>query len=135
MSDFDNFNQQMIDQFRQNGGRLDFGAARLLLLTHRGAKSGREYVSPLAAFDDDGRVYIVASKGGSPTNPAWFHNLVANPKVSVEFDGDRYEARARVLSDKERDALYPRIVERMPQFGEYQQNTARTIPVIELERL
>jgi deazaflavin-dependent oxidoreductase (nitroreductase family) len=135
VSEFADFNQQMIEQFRQNGGRLDFGPAALLLLTHTGAKSGRQYTSPLAAYAEDGHVYVVASKGGAPANPAWFHNLTANPKVTVEFDGDRYEARARVLPGDERDALFPRIVERMPQFGEYQKNTSRTIPLIELERL
>jgi deazaflavin-dependent oxidoreductase (nitroreductase family) len=134
MTQLNDFNQQMIDQFRGNGGRLDFGPASLLLLTTTGAKSGRQHLTPLAVFDDDGRLYVVASKGGAPTHPAWFHNLVANPTVTVEHGGEKYEATASVVPDDEHDELYARIVERLPQFGEYQTKTSRKIPVIELQR-
>ena len=134
MTQLNDFNQQMIDQFRANGGRLDFGPASLLLLTTTGAKSGRKHLTPLAVFDEDGRIYVVASKGGAPTHPAWFHNLVANPTVTVEHSGETYEAAASIVPDGEHDELYRRIVERLPQFGEYQQKTSRKIPVIALER-
>jgi deazaflavin-dependent oxidoreductase (nitroreductase family) len=125
----------MIEQFRAGGRKMGFGPMQLLLLTTQGAKTGRTHVSPLAAFTEDGHVYIVASYGGAPEHPAWFHNLVANPVVEVEHDGETYEAQARVLPDAERDPLFARIVGHAAQFGEYQQKTGRTIPVVELERL
>jgi deazaflavin-dependent oxidoreductase (nitroreductase family) len=134
MSDFENFNQQMIEQFRANGGRLEFGPASLALLTTTGAKTGRQHLTPLAAYEEDGHLYVIASMGGAPRSPAWYHNLVAHPKVTVEHAGDTYEATAKVVPAGERDALFDRIVERMPQFGEYQKNTTRVIPVIELAR-
>ena len=134
MSDFENFNQQMIEQFRANGGRLEFGPASLALLTTTGAKTGRRHLTPLAAYEEDGHVYVIASMGGSPRHPAWYHNLVAHPSVTVEHAGERYEATAKVVPGTEREALFERIVERMPQFGEYQQKTSRIIPVIELAR-
>jgi deazaflavin-dependent oxidoreductase (nitroreductase family) len=129
------FNQQMIDQFRAGGRKMGFGPMQLLVLTTQGARTGRKHVAPLAAFVEDGHVYIVASYGGAPKHPAWFHNLVANPVVEVEFDGETYEARARVLPDAERDPVFARIVEQAAQFGEYQQKTDRSIPVVELGRL
>jgi deazaflavin-dependent oxidoreductase (nitroreductase family) len=135
MTDVNDFNQQMIEQFHANGGRLEFGPVSLLLLTTTGAKSGRRYISPLAVFDEDGHIYVIASKGGAPTHPAWFHNLVANPIVTVEHSGETYDARASVVPDDEHDDLYARIAERMPQFGEYQTKTTRKIPVIALERV
>lgn len=134
MSDFENFNQQMIDQFRANGGRMDWGPASMALLTTTGAKTGRRHLTPLAAFQEDGRLFVIASMGGAPRHPAWYHNLVANPAVTVEYAGDAYEATAKVVPALERDALFAKIVERMPQFGEYQDKTSRVIPVIELAR-
>ncbi|MEX1009615.1 MAG: nitroreductase family deazaflavin-dependent oxidoreductase [Acidimicrobiia bacterium] len=135
MTNINDFNDQMIEQFRANGGRLEFGPASLLLLTTTGAKSGRKRVSPLAVFDDDGRIYVIASKGGAPAHPAWFHNLVANPTVNVEHSGESYDAKASVVPDDQHDELYARIAERFPQFGEYQRKTTRKIPVIALERV
>ena len=128
------FNAQMIEQFRAAGRKMEFGQMHLLLLTTRGAKSGTARTNPLAAFTEDGRVFIVASYGGAPKHPAWFHNLVADPTVEVEFDGAVFTAQAHVLPDAERDALYPRIVKAAPQFGEYQEKTARRIPVVEIRR-
>ncbi len=130
------FNQQMIEQFRAGGGRMGFGGPmQLLLLTTQGARTGKTYTSPLAAFAEDGHVYVIASYGGAPNSPAWFHNLVANPVVKVEYDGETYEAEARALPDAERDPLFVRIVESAAQFGEYQEKTTRKIPVVELKRL
>jgi deazaflavin-dependent oxidoreductase (nitroreductase family) len=134
MSDFENFNQQMIEQFRANGGRMDWGPVSMALLTTTGAKSGRRHLTPLAAYQEDGRLYVIASMGGSPRHPAWYHNLVAHPAVTVEHDGETYEAKANVVLPGERDALFARIVDAMPQFGEYQRNTSRVIPVVELAR-
>ena len=90
-----NYNQQMIEQFRANGGRMGAGALSMLLLTTTGAKSGRTYLNPLAAFEEDGRLFVIASKAGSPRNPDWYHNLVANPTVTVEHDGEKFDATAR----------------------------------------
>jgi deazaflavin-dependent oxidoreductase (nitroreductase family) len=134
VSDFENFNQQMIEQFRANGGRMDWGPASMALLTTTGAKTGRRHLTPLAAFQEDGRLFVIASMGGAPRHPAWYHNLVANPAVTVEHAGDTYEATAKVVPALERDVLFAKIVERMPQFGEYQDKTSRVIPVIELAR-
>lgn len=127
-------NAQMIEQFRAEGRRMVFGPIQLLLLTTRGAKSGSARTTPLAAYTEDGRVFVVASYGGAPKHPAWFHNLLADPSVEVEFDGSVFAAEANVLPDAERDALYPRIVDAAPQFGEYQTKTTRRIPVVELRR-
>ena len=135
MTEVNDFNQQMIEQFHANGGRLEFGPASLLLLTTTGAKSGRRHTTPLAVFDEDGRIYVIASKGGAPAHPAWFHNLVANPTVTVEHSGETYDARASVVPDDEHDDLYARISGRFPQFGEYQGKTTRKIPVVALERV
>ena len=134
MTERNEFNQQMIEQFRANGGRLEFGPASLLLLTTTGAKTGRKHLTPLAVFDDDGRLYVVASMGGAPKSPAWYHNLRANPTVTVEHGGESYEATASVVPDNEHDALYARVAERMPQFAEYQAKTTRKIPLVALVR-
>jgi deazaflavin-dependent oxidoreductase (nitroreductase family) len=134
VSEFENFNQQMIEQFRANGGRMDWGPVSMALLTTTGARSGRRHLTPLAAYEEDSRLYVIASMGGAPRHPAWYHNLVAHPAVTVEHAGETYEATAKVVPPDERDALFARIVEALPQFGEYQKNTTRTIPVIELAR-
>jgi len=107
----------------------------MLLLTTTGAKRGRTYLNPLAAYQEDGRLFVVASKAGSPRNPDWYHNLVANPTVTVEHDGEKFDATARVLPDEERDQLFARIVEQAAQFGEYQEKTSRKIPLVELVRV
>jgi len=130
-----NYNQQMIEQFRANGGKMGAGALSMLLLTTTGAKSGRTYLNPLAAYQEDGRLFVVASKAGSPRNPDWYHNLVANPTVTVEHDGEKFDATARVFADEERDQLFTRIVEQAAQFGEYQEKTSRKIPLVELVRV
>jgi deazaflavin-dependent oxidoreductase (nitroreductase family) len=130
----EDFNAELVEQFRAEGGRLAFGPMQLVVVTHRGARSGAERTTPLAAFTEDGRLFVVASFGGAPKHPAWYHNLVTTPSVRVEFDGEVFAATARVLPDDERDALYPRIVAAAPQFGEYQEKTTRRIPVVELQR-
>jgi deazaflavin-dependent oxidoreductase (nitroreductase family) len=134
VSDVSDFNQQMIEQFRANGGRMDWGPVSMALLTTTGAKSGRRHLTPLAAYEEDGHLYVIASMGGAPRNPAWYHNLVAHPAVTVEHAGEAYEATAKVVPPDQRDELFTRIVVALPQFGEYQKNTTRTIPVIELSR-
>jgi len=130
------FNAALIEEFRANEGKVGgrFEGRPVLLLTTTGAKSSRPFTLPLVYLPDGERLLIFASKAGSPTNPDWYHNLVANPTVTIEVGGDSYEATAKVLTGEERDKQYQRQVEAMPMFGEYQQKTTRVIPVIALER-
>ena len=106
----------------------------MVLLTTTGAKSGRQRTTPLVYLSDGDRVYIFASKGGSPTHPDWYHNIKANPRVTVEIGTDKFEADAKEVTGDERDRLYAAQVAVMPGFGEYQANTSRVIPVVELQR-
>ncbi len=128
------FNEQVIDEYRANGGELsgDFAGAPLLLLTTTGAKSGRSHTTPLMYSEDGDRLLIVASKAGAPEHPHWYHNVVANPRVRVEIGDRDVWAAAEVIDGEERDRLYASIAERMPDFAEYQKKTARTIPVVAL---
>ena len=133
-----NFNRDLIEQFRANGGEIKegmFKGAPILLLTTRGAKSGAAYTTPLVYTRDGDRLVIIASKGGAPTNPAWYHNLVANPEPTVEVGPDRFKARATVAQGEERDRLFNAQAALMPNFAEYQRNTTRRIPVVLLERV
>lgn len=111
-----------------------FEGARLLLLHTVGAKSGKQRVSPVMAFDLDGRLAVVGSYAGADKDPAWLHNLRANPDAHIEIGTDAYDVRAREMPRDERDAAYVHVVEQAPGFGEYQDKTERVIPVIELQR-
>ncbi|HEY3064140.1 MAG TPA: nitroreductase family deazaflavin-dependent oxidoreductase [Chloroflexota bacterium] len=137
-SAWNGFNQDIIDQFRANGGNIlrgQFTGRALLLLTTTGAKSGRPFTSPLA-FTRDGDAYVViASKGGAPTNPDWYHNLVANTEVKVEVGTESFDARARVTAGEERERLFAAQAALMPGFADYQRKTSRQIPVVVLERV
>jgi deazaflavin-dependent oxidoreductase (nitroreductase family) len=130
-------NIDVIQQFRTNGGTIHSGMfkdARLLLLTTTGAKSGKQRINPLV-FTRDGENYvIIASKGGSPMHPDWYHNLLANPDVTLEIGTERFAAQARVAEGEERERLYAAQAALMPGFAEYQRNTSRQIPVVVLER-
>ncbi|MBB5953692.1 deazaflavin-dependent oxidoreductase (nitroreductase family) [Saccharothrix tamanrassetensis] len=130
-------NQKVVEEFRANGGVVGgmFEGRNLLLLTTIGAKSGRERLSPLVYTRDGDRLVIAASYGGAPTSPAWFHNLVANPKVTVEVGTEKFEATATVVQDRaERDRLYAGMVAHAPGFADYEKKTDRVIPVVVLER-
>ena len=131
------FNASLIEEFRANGGKVGgrFEGRPVVLLTTTGRKSGRQITTPLVYLQDGERRLIFASKAGSPTHPDWYHNLVANPTVTVEVGTEAYEARAVVVTGEERDRLYAKQVESTPIFGEYQQKTTRTIPVVALERI
>jgi deazaflavin-dependent oxidoreductase (nitroreductase family) len=134
---WNNFNQDIIDQFRANNGSIpegQFKGAPLLLLTTKGAKSGKQYTSPLAHTREGEKYVVIASKGGAPTNPDWYHNLVANPRVTIEVGTDKFEANARVAQGEERERLYAAQAEMMPGFAEYQKKTTRLIPVVVFER-
>ena len=133
---WNNFNQQLIDEFRATGGKVSgqFAGAPLLLLTTTGAKSGQERTTPLAYTRDGERFVVIASKGGAPTNPDWYHNLRAHPAATIEVGSERYAVRATVPEGAERQRLYYQMAARMPGFAEYQRNTSRLIPVVLLER-
>jgi deazaflavin-dependent oxidoreductase (nitroreductase family) len=136
-TDFATFNRNLIDHFRANAGEIKegiFKGAPILLLTTKGAKSGTTYTTPLVYTRDGDRLVIIASKGGAPTNPAWYHNLVANPSVTIEVGPEKYEANALVAQDGERDRLFDAQAALLPNFAEYQKNTTRRIPVVVLER-
>src|SRR5690348_3041139 len=129
------FNEQNIEEFRRNGGKVggQFEGFPLLLLTSTGARSGAQRVNPIAYFDIDDKIYVVGSAAGRDNNPAWVHNIRANPRVSIEIGSEPAKpATARELPRDERDSIYPVVVERAPGFGEYQQRTDRLIPVFEL---
>src|SRR5579859_1583069 len=131
-----NFNQEIIDQFRANNGTMVSGVfkgAPLLLLTTTGAKSGQTRVNPLAYTRDGNRYVIIASKAGAPTNPDWYHNVLAHPEVTIEVGPDRVAARASVAEGAERDRLYAAQATLMPGFAEYERKTTRSIPVVILE--
>jgi deazaflavin-dependent oxidoreductase (nitroreductase family) len=137
MAEAKDWNRVITDEFRANEGKVggQFEGAPLLLLTTTGAKSGLVRTHPMMYLPDGDRLVVFASKGGAPTNPAWYHNLVANPTVTVEVGADRYDAKATVLTGDERDHLFARQAELYPGFAEYQAKTARTIPVVALERI
>jgi deazaflavin-dependent oxidoreductase (nitroreductase family) len=132
------FNQGLMTEFRANGGKVlsgPFVNAPLLLLTTTGAKSGKPFTTPLVYTKDGDRIVIIASKGGYPTNPAWFHNLKAHPTVTIELGKEKFQAKATITKDPERQRLFDAQAKVMPNFTEYQKNTTRQIPVIVLERI
>ena len=130
------WNRQVIDEFHANGGKVGgpFEGAPLLLLTTIGAKSGKKFTTPLMYLPDGDRMLIFASKGGAPTNPAWYHNLVAHPNATVEVGTDTFDVTAAVVTGEERYRLYAEQSRRYPNFAEYQEKTSRRIPVVALKR-
>src|SRR4051794_17004391 len=131
------FNAEVIEEFRANGGKVSGALAdtRIVLLHHIGARSGLERVVPLAYVPHtDGRFLIIASDGGSYRHPAWFHNLKAHPRITVEIGAETFRVVAEELDTAERSALWPTIVEQAPSADEFQRMTARTIPVFMLTR-
>jgi deazaflavin-dependent oxidoreductase (nitroreductase family) len=125
------YNQDVIESFRAHNGNLE--NRPLLLLTTTGARSGKTRVIPLAYSRDGDRYIVLASKGGAPSNPDWYHNVVAHPEVTVEVGSGRFQARASVAQGEERDRLFNAQAAAMPNFAEYQEKTSRKIPVIILE--
>ncbi|MGP3931499.1 nitroreductase family deazaflavin-dependent oxidoreductase [Nonomuraea sp. KM88] len=128
------FNQQVITEFRANEGRVGgmFEGAPLLLLTTTGAKSGKQSTTPLMYLPDGDRHVVIASAGGADKHPAWYHNLRATPKATIEVGADTFEASAVAVEGEERDRLYARMVAQAPQFAEYEAKTTRRIPVVVL---
>jgi deazaflavin-dependent oxidoreductase (nitroreductase family) len=132
MSDW---NTAIIEEFRANGGQVGgvFAGKPLLLLHHRGARTGTERVSPLMYQEVDDGYAVFASKGGAAANPSWYHNLKANPETSIEVGSETIEVAARVVDGDERDRIWERQKRDFPQFAGYEAKTARRIPVIFLE--
>jgi deazaflavin-dependent oxidoreductase (nitroreductase family) len=137
MTSVNDFNRNLIDEFRTNHGSVTgvFEHAPLLLLTTTGAKSGRSRTTPVVYTTDGENLVVIASKGGAPTNPAWYHNLVAHPQVTVELPNETFVAKARVADGDERARLWRAAADLMPGFDEYQTKTTRRIPVVVLERV
>ena len=137
MSQMDEFNKKVIEDFRANGGNVggQFKGAPMVLLTHTGAKSGKTYTTPLVYSRDGDRVVIIASKAGSDTNPDWYHNLRAHPEVTLEIGGEKFQARAKAATGAERERLFDQQAKMMPLFDDYRKKTKREIPVMVLERV
>jgi deazaflavin-dependent oxidoreductase (nitroreductase family) len=130
-------NVATIAEFRANGGRVGgpFEGSTIVLLHTVGARTGRARLSPLAHVTIDGRNYIVGSFAGAPKDPAWAHNLRANPRARIEIGTEEYEVAARELPREERDRVYAKLAETVPAFAEYQAATTRVIPLFELTRV
>lgn len=137
MSETNERNKKIIDEFRANGGKVGgpFAGKTLLLLHTKGAKSQQERINPVACTKDGDRLAVIASKGGAPTHPDWYFNILANPLVTVEVGTEKFQAHAAVSEEPERNRLYDQMVEMMPGFDEYRRKTTRVIPVIVLTRM
>lgn len=134
MSEYEDFNAAIVAEFRANHGKVggNFEGAPLLLLHSRGARTGAERVSPMMYLKDGDRYLVFASKGGAPVNPAWYHNLVANPDAEIEVGDDTIPVRAEELKGAERDEKYAKQAQLYPGFAEYEAKTTRVIPVVAL---
>jgi deazaflavin-dependent oxidoreductase (nitroreductase family) len=130
------FNQTIIDEFRSNGGKMggQFEGTTLLLLHHKGAKSGKERVNPLAYQPVGENMAVFASKGGAPTNPDWYYNLLAHPATTVEIGTETVPVVARVADSDERSKIWEKQKKDAPGFADYEKGTTRQIPVVILER-
>lgn len=129
MSDW---NTQIVDEFRNNAGVVGgvFAGKPLLLLHHTGAKSGKARINPLMYQKVEGGYAVFASKAGAPSNPDWYYNVLANPDVEIEVGAQRLELKAREADAAEREPIWTKHKADFPQFAEYEESTARTIPVI-----
>ncbi len=128
MSDW---NRKVIEEFRANRGKVAaFARQPLLLLTHTGAKTGELQTNPLAYFRDGNHYIIVASKGGAPTNPDWYYNLLVNPQATIEVGIEQLAVTAQPASPVERERLWAMVIERNPAFKDYEKKTGRTIPLV-----
>ena len=130
------WNSEVIDEFRANAGKVKaFEGRPLLLLHHKGAKTGMERVNPLVYLPVDGNFAVFGSKAGAPTNPDWYHNLRANPDTEIEVGTETVPVRARVAEGAERDGIWDEQKRVNPNFADYEKKTTRPIPVVVLERV
>jgi len=130
------FNKRIIDEFRANGGKVGapFAGAPMILITTKGAKTGQLTTTPLVYNTDGDRMTIIASMAGAPKHPAWYHNLVANPKIEVEVGTEKFTVTVREAKGAERDTLYKKQAAKFPAFADYEKKTTRKIPVMVLTR-
>lgn len=130
------FNAGIIAEFRANAGKVGgmFAGQTVVLLTTTGARSGKRHTTPLVSGLDGDTRYVIASAAGAPKHPAWYHNLVANPTVTVEVGEEAYEANAAPAAEPRRAQLYAAMEAKMSNFTDYRLATDRTIPVVTLER-
>jgi deazaflavin-dependent oxidoreductase (nitroreductase family) len=131
-ADMKAYNRQLIEEFRAAGGKLE--DRPLLLLTTTGAESGEPHTAPMMLVPDGDRLLVIASNAGAVAHPDWYHNLIANPRVTVEVNGETYEATAHPLPDEERDRKFAEIAKSYPFFNDHQAGVSRTIPVVALVR-
>ena len=136
MTDQNDYNRQLIEQFRANRNKAGgpFEGRRLLLLTTTGARSGELRTTPMMYIPEGDRLLVIASNAGALKHPAWYYNVVAHPHVTVEVGSETFDATAQVMEGEERQQLWSRIVELYPFFAEHQAKTSRQIPVIALSR-
>ena len=127
------WNTKVIDEFRANGGTVSNFGSSLLLLHTTGARTGQEHITPVMYRKVDGGYAVFASFAGQPINPAWYHNLVANPDVQAEIGTETLRLRARVTDDTEREPIWAAHKAEFPGFAEYEAKTTRQIPVVILE--
>jgi deazaflavin-dependent oxidoreductase (nitroreductase family) len=137
MTERQQFNAKIIDEFRANEGKVGgmFAGMPMILVTMAGAKSGKTFTIPLVYSKDGNRFVIIASMGGAPNNPAWYHNIKASPTVTLEIGTERFQAKPTVTSGAERERLFDAQAAIMPVFNDYRKKTTRQIPVIALERI
>ena len=137
MRDWHAFNQGIVEQFRANGGVVPgrWAERPLLLLTTTGVRTGMPRTTPLIYTSDGDRLVVIASKGGEPTNPDWYHNLLAHPEATVEVGDEAFPVRAEVAEGAERRRLFDQQAAQMPFFADYERTTPRTIPVVVLTRI
>ena len=130
-------NTLIITEFRANAGNVGgpFAGRSLLLLHTIGAKTGQPRINPVAYITDGDRFVVIASKGGAPTNPDWYYNIIARPLISIEVGIEQFQVEASITVEPERTRLYNKMVTMMPGFAEYQRKTTRVIPVITLARI
>ena len=136
MNDLNDWDRRIIEEFRANGGNVggQFTGVPLLLLTTTGAKSGEPRTRPLAYLSEGGHIYVFAGNRGAPTNPNWYHNLVAHPDVAVELGTEKFEARATVVDSAEGDRLGGIQLQKLPALAELAAKITRQVPVVLLER-
>lgn len=134
--DMRSFNRALVEEYRANGGKLSgrMASSRLVLLTTTGARSGQPHTTPMGYGVDGGRLIVIASNNAAERHPAWYHNILAHPEVTVELGSERYAARATIYEGAPRAALLPLVRERVPFFESQQAKTEREIPIVILER-
>jgi deazaflavin-dependent oxidoreductase (nitroreductase family) len=135
MSEINDFNRKIIEEFRANGGKVGgaFAGAPMVILHTTGAKTGAERVHPLVYAPRGDQVVVFASKAGAPSHPAWYLNLVANPDATIEIGDETRRVTARVAEGAEREEIWSKQKHAMPGFADYEQKTTRQIPVVILE--